>query len=106
MAWKPDKDFLVRRFVECSVIMGWNITGECFKRDPANGKLVGNVGHVFLRQRGRSNSWAIIRIANAGGGETHLRDNCSAQDLCSYFQGLIDGASAVQRIALRAKQKQ
>jgi hypothetical protein len=60
---------------------------------PGEPNLVGNVGHFMLDVWAPGDGWTRYKltvILSVGGGESNVSQNCTAQEMSVYLQGIFD----------------
>lgn len=60
---------------------------------PGEPNMVANVGHFMLDVWAPGDGWTRYKLAvimSAGGGENNVSQNCTAQEMSVYLQGIFD----------------
>jgi hypothetical protein len=87
---------LQNRFQTLATMMGWNISPAKSWDALPGGGMRAHVGFTYL-EHNSVYGWSIKRIVNEDGGETRLKESCSATEMDAWLGGAIFAADRLKR---------
>jgi hypothetical protein len=86
---------LANRFTTAAKLMGWD-TGPTYELNADGKGYRAMIGRTFL-EHNSVYGWSVNQICNDAGGETRLKESCSAAAMDEWLGGVIFAAARLTR---------